>query len=77
MQNTVADSEESSTKLPKAQNSVLQSESRAGANSPDPNEKNVETANNDVGNTTQAGVQNIEAVSMTWTKWSLIIAYIG
>lgn len=24
---------------------------------------------------TQAGVKNIEAVSMTWTKWGLIAAY--
>jgi hypothetical protein len=26
-------------------------------------------------NGAQAGVQNIEAVSMTWTKWGLIAAY--
>lgn len=26
-------------------------------------------------NEAQAGVQNIEAVSMTWTKWGLIAAY--
>ena len=25
----------------------------------------------------QAGVKNIEAVSQTWTKWSLIVAYLG
>ena len=25
----------------------------------------------------QAGVKNIEAVSMTWTKWGLIAAYFG
>ena len=25
----------------------------------------------------QAGVKNIEAVAMTWTKWSLIFAYAG
>jgi hypothetical protein len=31
----------------------------------------------DRSNTIQAGVQNIEAVSMTWTKWGLILAYIG
>jgi hypothetical protein len=31
----------------------------------------------DGSNTIQAGVQNIEAVSMTWTKWGLILAYIG
>lgn len=26
---------------------------------------------------TQAGVKNIEAISQTWTKWSLIAAYLG
>ena len=26
---------------------------------------------------TQTGVRNIEAVSQTWTKWSLIAAYAG
>ena len=26
---------------------------------------------------TQAGVKNIEAISQTWTKWSLISAYLG
>ena len=26
---------------------------------------------------TQAGVRNIEAISQTWTKWSLIAAYAG
>lgn len=26
---------------------------------------------------TQTGVKNIEAVSQTWTKWSLIAAYFG
>ena len=26
-------------------------------------------------NEAQAGVQNIEALSMTWTKWGLIAAY--
>jgi len=31
----------------------------------------VSTAYNDA----QAGVKNIEAVSMTWTKWGLIAAY--
>lgn len=30
----------------------------------------------DSGDDTQAGVKNIEAVSMTWTKWGLIMAYI-
>ena len=25
----------------------------------------------------QAGVRNIEAISQTWTKWSLIVAYLG
>ena len=25
----------------------------------------------------QAGVKGIEAISTTWTKWSLIVAYIG
>lgn len=25
----------------------------------------------------QAGVKQIEAISQTWTKWSLIIAYVG
>lgn len=25
----------------------------------------------------QAGVKNIEAISQTWTKWSLIAAYVG
>ena len=25
----------------------------------------------------QAGVRNIEAVSQTWTRWSLIVAYVG
>ncbi|KAJ8068056.1 hypothetical protein OCU04_003633 [Sclerotinia nivalis] len=75
--NTTADSEESSTKLPKTENAVLQSEAQSGANSLDPNGKDAEIANNDVGNATQAGVQNIEAVSMTWTTCSLVIAYIS
>ncbi|ESZ89922.1 hypothetical protein SBOR_9684 [Sclerotinia borealis F-4128] len=75
MQSTTADSKESSTNLPKTQNPVLQSHVRPGANSPDSTEKDLETAN--VGNATQAGVQNIEAVSMTWTTWSLVMAYIG
>ena len=26
---------------------------------------------------TQTGVKNIEAVSQTWTQWSLIAAYLG
>ena len=26
---------------------------------------------------TQNGVKNIEAISQTWTKWSLISAYVG
>ena len=26
---------------------------------------------------TQAGVKNIEAISQTWTKWSLVAAYAG
>ncbi|KAL8953575.1 MAG: hypothetical protein Q9222_000570 [Ikaeria aurantiellina] len=26
---------------------------------------------------TQTGVKNIEAISQTWTKWSLAIAYLG
>ena len=26
---------------------------------------------------TQTGVKNIEAVSQTWTQWSLIAAYVG
>jgi len=34
-------------------------------------ENDVSTAPNDA----QAGVKNIEAVSMTWTKWGLIAAY--
>ncbi|KAM0155394.1 hypothetical protein ACHAPC_005108 [Botrytis cinerea] len=76
-QRTAVDSEESSTNISKTQNSVIDSEARVGANSPGPSEKDIETANNDIGNATQAGVQNIEAVSMTWTTWSLIIAYIG
>ena len=25
----------------------------------------------------QIGVKNIEAISQTWTKWSLIFAYLG
>ena len=25
----------------------------------------------------QAGVKNIEAISRTWTQWSLIVAYLG
>lgn len=25
----------------------------------------------------QAGVKNIEIISQTWTKWSLLCAYIG
>ena len=25
----------------------------------------------------QAGVKSIEAVSQTWTQWSLIVAYLG
>ena len=25
----------------------------------------------------QAGVKNIEAISQTWTKWSLVFAYVG
>ncbi len=25
----------------------------------------------------QAGVKNIEAISQTWTKWSLVSAYVG
>ena len=25
----------------------------------------------------QAGVNNIEAISQTWTRWSLIFAYLG
>ena len=36
-----------------------------------PRENDVSTAPNDA----QAGVKNIEAVSMTWTKWGLIAAY--
>ncbi|TGO74045.1 hypothetical protein BELL_0313g00120 [Botrytis elliptica] len=77
VQKTNVGSEESSTNISKIQDSVIDSEARAGANSPGPNEKDIETAHNDIGNATQAGVQNIEAVSMTWTTWSLIIAYIG
>ena len=26
---------------------------------------------------TQTGVKNIEAISQTWTRWSLITAYLG
>lgn len=26
---------------------------------------------------TQAGVKNIEVVSQTWSKWALIVAYLG
>ena len=26
---------------------------------------------------TQNGVKNIEAISQTWTKWSLVSAYVG
>lgn len=26
---------------------------------------------------TQTGVKNIELVSQTWTKWSLVAAYLG
>ena len=26
---------------------------------------------------TQVGVRRIEAISQTWTKWSLIVAYVG
>ena len=26
---------------------------------------------------TQNGVKGIEAVSQTWTKWSLVVAYLG
>ena len=26
---------------------------------------------------TQDGVKRIEAISQTWTKWSLIVAYVG
>ena len=26
---------------------------------------------------TQNGVKNIEAISQTWTKWSLLSAYVG
>ena len=39
--------------------------------------------NNHLGNASptpqdaQAGVKNIEAISMTWTKWGLIFAYAG
>lgn len=77
VQKTTVDSEEPSTNISKTQNSVIDSEARAGANSPGPNEKDIDTANNGIGNATQAGVQNIEAVSMTWTTWSLIVAYIG
>lgn len=29
----------------------------------------------ELGDDAQAGVKNIEAVSMTWTKWGLIMAY--
>ena len=25
----------------------------------------------------QAGVKHIEAISQTWTKWSLVVAYLG
>ena len=28
-------------------------------------------------NEAQAGVKGIEAISTTWTKWSLIVAYAG
>ncbi|KAB8291531.1 hypothetical protein EYC80_006333 [Monilinia laxa] len=77
MQSTTADSEESSTNMPKTQDFVVQTEALAGAISADPNEKDVEAANNEDANAIQAGVQNIEAVSMTWTTWSLVIAYIG
>ena len=28
-------------------------------------------------NDTQAGVKNIEAISRSWSKWSLISAYVG
>lgn len=77
MQSITADSEESSANMPKTQDFIIQNEARAGENSPDQNEKDVETVNNEDANATQAGVQNIEAVSMTWTTWSLVIAYIG
>lgn len=40
----------------------------------------MEATSQEAGSTTatddaQAGVKNIEAVSMTWTKWGLIAAY--
>jgi len=34
-----------------------------------------ETGASTAPNYTQAGVKNIEAVSMSWTKWGLIFAY--
>ncbi|CAD6444946.1 1c296539-885c-419b-8c11-1f1b056d9e2f [Sclerotinia trifoliorum] len=75
--NTTADSEESSTKRPQTEHAALHSEAPSGASSIDSNVKDAEIASDDVGNATQAGVQNIEAVSMTWTTCSLVIAYIG
>ncbi|QSZ29992.1 hypothetical protein DSL72_004510 [Monilinia vaccinii-corymbosi] len=75
MESAAADSKESSTNIPKTPDLTMQAEARSGANSPDPNEKDVETINHDDGNATQAGVRNIEAVSMTWTTCIFLIAF--
>lgn len=39
-------------------------------------EKNGDVEANASALEVQAGVKNIEAVSMTWTKWALIVAYV-
>ena len=39
----------------------------------DQDERSSVSSDDDV----QAGVKNIEIISQTWTKWSLLSAYIG
>ncbi|PQE09180.1 siderophore iron transporter mirC protein [Rutstroemia sp. NJR-2017a BBW] len=71
------------TKDPSINASARNDEAASRENGVSSNAKSNEDMQEDVGfhdarsNTIQAGVQNIEAVSMTWTKWGLILAYIG
>ncbi|PQE14923.1 siderophore iron transporter mirC protein [Rutstroemia sp. NJR-2017a WRK4] len=71
------------TKDPSINASARNDEAASRENGVSSNAKSNEDMQEDVSfhdarsNTIQAGVQNIEAVSMTWTKWGLILAYIG